>query len=826
VNLLDAKRQALYRNKNLISKEEGKVKSKVRWFLVSVVLILGIGLMGSVASWGDDAGPPAAAASTDGYTVVAQAAAGQTTTVQPGAPSSTTTPGTGNVPVTEVTVKAQKEKQANARPDDFVEIDQKSPTTDETVPKEMINILLNEAQVGSYKALEMLPSVNAQSADAYGMSLSKTLRLRGAFPSDEFLRTFEGLPVSGHGGGGDFIDFENIRAVEVYRGAMPVANSFGERNMTGGMDLSLLWPQDKFGITMKEGFGSDAFKRTYARIDSGLLPTGTAIFASFSTTTADKWRGDGGQPSNRDNFEMAVSQRLGDRAKIEIFGVYNQSGQNDYRALTYAQATHLSAFNNYDFNKVLTGVPAQDQFYYGFTRQYYKDTMFLGNIEVKPTDTTKFTMKPYYWQDNGYRLVGAANGYRYMATQPIQFGFIGQYDFSIRPVDLSLGYWYQITEDSIPTPLEMKQYTLNTTAPGSENLTYSGWTTLEKESNRNYNTPYARAKTTLCNTTLTGWLRYDDIRDPRMSYYKTAGLPDVSYDQIFNYNPQIDPTMQVASRTWHDWEPGFSVVQALKDNLTAYFAYGMGYEFDSWTGQSSAYTNNKAAFRAAGISFNELWNNLQPERLNNFDLGMRYKQGIFTVAPTIYYSLDNHKTVTVYDPVVKASYLSSSADATLYGAEIEVTARPQIPTGTLSAYLSGSFNHDTFNSNVQTASNVVVTSKGKQIPDTPDYMAKLGVTYTYGPFSVTPLFRWMSTRYGDIQNTQRVDGNFLTDLYMSYDIKVAKYAQDVRLSLSILNLFDKRYIGLINTSDFALSNSTTFYPGAPLTVMGGIMVKF
>jgi len=105
-------------------------------------------------------------------------------------------------------------------------------------------------------------------------------------------------------------------------------------------------------------------------------------------------------------------------------------------------------------------------------------------------------------------------------------------------------------------------------------------------------------------------------------------------------------------------------------------------------------------------------------------------------------------------------------------------------------------------------------------------MAKLGVTYTYGPFSVTPLFRWMSTRYGDIQNTQRVDGNFLTDLYMSYDIKVAKYAQDVRLSLSILNLFDKRYIGLINTSDFALSNSTTFYPGAPLTVMGGIMVKF
>ena len=492
------------------------MKGKVQWLMISAVLVLGVGLMGSGASWGDEAGPPAAAPT-----------GGQTTVAQPAAPpATTTTPGTGNVPVTEVTVKAQKEKQANVpKPDDFVEIDQKSPTTSETVPKGMVNILLNEAQVGSYKALEMLPSVNAQSADAYGMSLSKTLRLRGAFQTDEFLRSIEGLPVSGHGGGGDFIDFENIQGIEVYRGAMPVEKSFGERNMTGGMDLSLLWPQDKFGATIKQGFGSDSFTRTFGRIDSGILPTGTKIFASFSTTSADKWRGDGGEPDNRDNFEMALSQPFGDRAKVEIFGVYNQSGQHDFRALTYAQSLHLGIYDNYDFSKVLTGNPAQDQYYYDFTRQYYKDTMFLGNIEVKPTDKTLFTLKPYWWEDLGYRLVGAGNGYRYMETQPVQYGFIGQYDFTVQPVDLSVGYWYQVTEDSIPTPLEMKQYTLNTTAPGTENVTFGGWTTLEKESNRNYDTPYARAKTTFANTTLTGWLRYDIIQDPEDELLQDGGAP-------------------------------------------------------------------------------------------------------------------------------------------------------------------------------------------------------------------------------------------------------------------------------------------------------------
>jgi iron complex outermembrane receptor protein len=79
--------------------------------MFSAVLVLGVGLIGSGASWGDDAGPPATGASAGGQTVVAQAAPSETTTTQPAAPpATTTTPGTGNVPVTEATVKAQKEK--------------------------------------------------------------------------------------------------------------------------------------------------------------------------------------------------------------------------------------------------------------------------------------------------------------------------------------------------------------------------------------------------------------------------------------------------------------------------------------------------------------------------------------------------------------------------------------------------------------------------------------------------------------------------------------------------------------------------------------------
>ena len=89
------------------------MKGKRRWLFISAVLILGVGLIGSGTLWGDEAGPPATGAASDGQTIVAQAAPAETTTTQPAAPpATTTTPGTGNVPVTEVTVKAQKEKPA------------------------------------------------------------------------------------------------------------------------------------------------------------------------------------------------------------------------------------------------------------------------------------------------------------------------------------------------------------------------------------------------------------------------------------------------------------------------------------------------------------------------------------------------------------------------------------------------------------------------------------------------------------------------------------------------------------------------------------------
>lgn len=710
-----------------------------------------------------------------------------------------------------VTVKSRKNAE-------LIEPVQDAATTQEKIGKKTLEMLVGSAQTGSYKAFSMLPAVNEQSADAFGLALGKTMRVRGSYEGDAFLRNVESLPVSSHGGGGDFIDFENVDSVTAYRGAIPVANSMGVRNLSGLMDLSLLWPKDTLGVTIKQSFGSEGFLRSYGRIDTGLLPSGTKLFGSYSWSQADKWRGVGGSPDARKNFELGVSQQFGSKVKVDLFGVYHELGQHDFRGLTYAQASNLGQFRDFDYNSAKTGIAATDANYFDYYKQYYRDAMVLGSIEISPTADSKLTIKPYYWNDLGYRLMGRSNGYVRMDINPQQYGFTTQYDLPLHAVEASLGYWFMAGTDTLPPPLSQKLY--------NGNGAFQTWTLLAKIEDRIYHSPYLNLKKSFDNLDIMAGLRYSLRINPKTTFYQTAGLPDVSYNDIFNYNPQVDPTMQIAERSWEDWLPSIGLNYHVSPDLSVYASYAKAYNYDAWAGQINTYTNNKAAFTAAGVSFNDIWSKLQPESMDNFDLGLRYRHEDWNIAPTLYYSMHKHKTVTVYDSVIGVPYLQSNADASSYGAELEISGRPLPGYRQLSFYLSGSWSRHEFDNNIQTASNRIVQSKGKQVPDTPEWMAKFGPTWEDYGFSVTPLIRFIGTRYGDTENKEKISDYTVVDLHMGYTRKDTLGFKKIAVGLDLINLFDRAYVGQINTSDFALNNSINYYPGAPFTVMSSITAEF
>ena len=91
--------------------------------------------------------------------------------------------------------------------------------------------------------------------------------------------------------------------------------------------------------------------------------------------------------------------------------------------------------------------------------------------------------------------------------------------------------------------------------------------------------------------------------------------------------------------------------------LDARAAYGRTVG-NPWMGPLySTYMSNTAAFTAAGVSLQTLWDTLKLEKSDTLEAGVDWQLGSWTLAPTVYYSKLRDKQITAYDPAVKVSYL-------------------------------------------------------------------------------------------------------------------------------------------------------------------------
>ncbi len=81
------------------------------------------------------------------------------------------------------------------------------------------------------------------------------------------------------------------------------------------------------------------------------------------------------------------------------------------------------------------------------------------------------------------------------------------------------------------------------------------------------------------------------------------------------------------------------------------------------------------------------------------------------------------------------------------------------------------------------------------------------------------MVRYVGERYGDAEHKENVDDYFLADLKISYTMKNISIVETAKLSLELQNIFNNKYVSLINASDDSRSGSTSYYVGAPFTVV-------
>jgi iron complex outermembrane receptor protein len=759
-------------------------------------------------------------ASSDAQTVVAQ-----TQITPPAVPSATNTtvPGTQNVPTTEVTVTAQKEKQqpkegsvAAGTGNGFVEPKQNETANQDTVTKEAIALVGGPGQTNILKALDLLPSVNFQASDPYGFAFSPiSMRIRGQ-QAISLGTMIEGIPVWAIQQPGprlDTFDLENFQSMTLYRGAAPPDKGLGGMNTAGAIDIGILKPSSTFDAVIKQSFGSFDLMRTYARIDSGILPTGTAFFVSGSTTSADKWKGEGDAPEYRDHLSFGVTQVFSPFVKAELYADYNNQNLFSYRALTYAQSQDLPLYSRYDYNQSLTGIASKDVNYAGFNYTQQKDFNTMGTLSITPTDTTSITFKPYYWYEDKSAwagvtsipgISGTTNGGDDWENKFNRYGGVLEFKTLLAGTTVKAGYWY---ESFNLTTIDRYYNLVN------GGLVYNRTLDPSPDGRGTINSPYVRVQRDFFKDLhVDAGARYMNMQTPG----ETAVLSYTGPNASLNYN----------SRTNEKLLPYAGASYSLNSETSIYGNYGRNYAFpQSWPNLLSSYIASQSSYTKAGESIQYLANQIKMGTSDNCELGVRYNNKRFSVVADAFYSAYQDKLFSVYDPTSGLSIPQAVGNERVYGAELELGLNV---IDDLRAFASISFNKSQIESNIATGAGTFIAAKGKEAPDTAPVLAKIGATYNLYGVNITPVAKYVDARYGDVLNQQTVAPYWVEDLYVNYRLPPSYssfvYLKEATLGLAILNVFNERYISAITAFDYSQSGS--YMVGAPRAFALTYMAKF
>lgn len=157
-----------------------------------------------------------------------------------------------------------------------------------------------------------------------------------------------------------------------------------------------------------------------------------------------------------------------------------------------------------------------------------------------------------------------------------------------------------------------------------------------------------------------------------------------------------------------------------------------------------------------------------------------------------------------------------------YGFDGTVTVRP---TNWLGLTAIASYTHTELLSNVQTAGTAIAQTKGKSVPETPEWQFGGRAEFNYGPVNVGVQGKYVDERFATDVNDVVVGSYTLVDLDARFSLEQYGLAK-TSLALNVRNLFDERYFGNISTQVDALSGNPNFSVGYPRTIIGSVKFGF
>ncbi len=698
-----------------------------------------------------------------------------------------------------------------------------------------------KASTSVHSALDMLPGINVENPDSTGLAAeTSSVRVRGVRSSMGAM-TVEGMP--NHGGNPigprDYLyDMENMRGISIYKGAIPGDIGTGIGSRGGAVELRPDWPDGDFGMRFKQSLGSNSYTRSYVRLDTcPAAETGTAVSGAYSFSQADKWRGEG-ELGPRNNANFALTQPLGEKADVKLWFNHNDLDQHLYRPLKWTEVQNLSANYEKDFNASRVGSADKDFEYYDYNRGTYENNDLLAILTLRASDSLRFTFKPYHTKEDVEITQGvaptpapagaaapasagatsaASGGGASSAGTPASVqkrlrdithtGLVAEAMAEQGGLKGTLGYHLEGSDSSILT----QNYALT-----GSGLDYRGYGRMTVSDDDSWiNSPYVKLAGARGDLDWQAGLKY--------FHYTEAASKGYISDKTAPYALKRAPDIDQEEKTLDIWLPTAAAAWRFSSELEGRASYGKTFIRPySYLPLHNIYSQNRATFLAKGISLQDLFAGYDFEQADIFDLGLRWTSGIFEVAPTFFYGKHKNLLTTIYDPRVDLNYQQNVGKATGCGLDLEMNA---YVSSNLTAFVNPTWTSMTYDEDLSYAGKKRPTD-GNQVVDTPEWMVKSGLIWSWQQFEVAPMLRWLGERYADAENVSEIDSAFVADLRMSYLLPPMLQSKEMKLSLELNNVFDEEHISAISASDDSRGGQASFYQGAPFSAMLTFSVRY
>lgn len=686
------------------------------------------------------------------------------------------------------------------------------------------------------RAIEKLPSVNVQSADAFGNYEWSTRVTIRSFNQNQLGFNFDGIPLGdmtyGNHNGlhiSRVISPENIGSVRVTQGAGALGTQ-STNNLGGTVETFSLDPLDRLGGQASGTYGSDNTMRGFVRLNAGSAD-GLRGFVSYGYGATDKYRGKGTQDQHMINAKAVLP--LGE-AVLDGWFSYSDRREQDYQDMSlemlgrlgygwdniaddYVLAIRIADIGN---NRGDTGAPisnaAAGTVYPGNIRTvddaYYdasglrQDTVAAIGLKAPLGEGLDMALRAYYHHNRGMGLwatpyVPSPNGVpisiRTTEYKIERGGLFGRINWKRGINTLSVGGWYETNQFN----QARRFYGLDSrTNPGRSFRRYPTnpfFTQWEFDFDTETLQYFVEDRIDLGKLKINlGWKGFQ-VKN------KATAVVAASFPQ-----GKIDAT---------DWfQPTVGLNLALGGNTEMFASF-------SQATRAFASATTAGPFSTNQTGFNGILGTLKPESSDTYELGARYNSPVFNGVIGAY-------LVNFHDRLLSAasgpSIVGSPSVLQNVGAvrSIGFEAVGDLKLGGgFGLFASYSYTDATYRNDVYNLSGTLLAAiKGKTVVDAPKHMLRGELSYDRGALFGRIGVNYMSKRYFTYTNDQSVPGRAIVDASIGY-----RLTDTIEVQLNATNLLDKRYLGTINSGGTGNSGDRqTLLVSAPQQFFATLKVGF